>query len=175
MLTLLARRAHQDDRPWRASVSREPAPAPFGTLLDADTLAATQPRRALERTRGLLALDSAGRAGDPFFRSALHLLRADWQVRSGNKSSAASELLWYGNYDVVDQPAGPAQAADVDWAFGTLARWRRARLAFTDSGRDLCNDLADVARLWARGDPRYQARADSARARHTELRCSSAR
>jgi hypothetical protein len=152
---------------------REAAPAPFATLLDADSLALTAPRLALERTRRLLELDSAGRAGDPFFRAALHLLRAEWYAADGDRGGAAKELLWYGSYDVVDQRDRPSQSTDVDWALGTLARWRRARLAYGDSGRDLCNDLADVSRLWAHGDARYRARADSARARSVELRCSS--
>jgi hypothetical protein len=153
------------------------AAIPFSTLLDADSLAVSAPRDAVGRTAPLLALDSAARAGDPFFRAALHQLRAEWLARDGDVASAARELLWYGNYDVVDQPAGPAQAADVDWSLGTLARWHRAGLAGSggSAGTGLCADLSDVARLWAHGDARYRARADSARARFARIRCSLAR
>ncbi|MFI5280805.1 MAG: protein kinase, partial [Gemmatimonadales bacterium] len=175
MLTLLARRAHRDERPWRAPLAHESEPAPFATLLDADSIAATAPRSALAKTRRLLELDSAGRAGDPFFRSALHLLRAEWMLKDGHAADAARELLWYGNYDVVDQPAGPAQAADVDWSLGTIARWRRARLGWGDAGSGFCSDLADVARLWANADPRDQVRADSARTQFSTQRCTDAR
>jgi predicted Ser/Thr protein kinase len=173
MLALLARRAHLDERTWPGLVAGEPMPAPFATLLEADTLARLHPRRAIERTHRLLALDSANRAGDPFFRSALHLLRADWHLRDGDSSSAARDLLWYGNYDIVGQPSAPVQAEDADWALGTLARWRRAQIAPNANGRELCRDLADVARLWKNADPRYRVRGDSARTRHQALGCGA--
>ncbi len=172
-LTLLARRARADDRPWRARVRGEAAPAPFATLLDADTIARTRPHAALDRSHALLALDSAGRAGDPFFRSVLHLLRAEWHARDGQPASALLSLQWYGNYDIVGQPGLTIQAEDADWSLGTLARWRRTSLAPDGKGLELCRDLQDVARLWHDGTPRYRARADTAEARRAALGCAA--
>ncbi len=105
------------------------------------------------------------------------MLRAEWYGRERRPGDAASELLWYENSDLVGLPTGDPQAAEGDWAFGTLARWRRARLLDgTDVGREtLCALYSDVARLWRDGEPMYRARADSARARAAALDCGSAR
>jgi hypothetical protein len=173
MLALLARRAHQDDQPWSARV-RTGALAPFAALLDADSAAKHTPRAGIVRSQPLLALDSAGRAGDPFFRAVLHLLRAEWYARDNNAPSAMRELLWYGNYDIVGQPGSAIQSENADWSLGTFARWRRAALAPDTPGRELCRDLHDVARLWSGGDPPFRARADSAHARALRLKCAAA-
>ena len=171
LLTLLARRAGADDSPWRAAIAGEAPPAPFATMLDADARSGTAPREALRRTEPLLALDSAGRAGDPFFRAILHVLRAEWSLAAGDREAAGRELLWSGNYDIVGQPGAPVQSEDADWALGTLARWRRTRITPDGPGRELCRDLSDVARLWAGGELRYRARADSAAQRRGALGC----
>ena len=73
--------------------------------------------------------------------------------------------MWHDNVDAVGWPTGPAQAADVDWALGTYARLRRARLALARGGRrDGCGLVRRVQELWARADAtfaRYRAAADS--------------
>jgi hypothetical protein len=49
-----------------------------------------------------------------------------------------------------------AQACEVDWALGTYARWRRARLADSTGARnEACRGMADVAGLWAEAEPAY--------------------
>jgi hypothetical protein len=171
-----ARRAPADLRPraeWIAALatshfgSGAPAvergsPAPLAALLQAAGAAKRgDPAEALRQTDQLLETESAG-AADPFFRAALHLLRADWQERLGTKWTADHELLWYENTDVIEFPSGPPQPSEVDWAFGALARWRRARLGAV-TGDELCRLDGDIVRLWENGEPRYVARADTAR------------
>ena len=121
-----------------------------------------------------LDLDSAARTWDPFYRAVERLTSADQHARRGDVDAARRDLLWHEHNDVVSLPTGLPQAAEVDWAFGTLARWRLAR--FTDGGDDRavpCNAYRDVVRLWAGGEPLYRARADSARLRLRQLGCRS--
>lgn len=142
------------------------ASGPLQGLLDAwKSGASGEPEEALRSSEPLLALDSAGRGGDPFFRTLLHMGRARWTELLGNNPAAVRELRWHENLDVVGRPIGPPQAADVDWAFGTLARWKRATLLRADGviGLEYCRALGDVVRLWSDGDPVPRARADSAR------------
>jgi len=172
MLTLIARRAGADGRGWRALVAG-PGTAPLARLLDADSLArAGRTGDALRTSEPLLRLDSAGRAGDPFFRSALHLMRAGWFQRDGRPADAVRSLLWHGNTDFVGHSSAIIQAGDVDWAFGTLGRWYRARLA-QSGGRTACRAWRGVARLWADGEPRYAERAAAARERLQSLHCQA--
>ncbi len=167
-------------RRWRERITDEPAPRPFGTLLDAaddaDRGGAAGARRALERTAPLHALDSAGRAGDPLFRAVLHAFRADWRLAEGNPTAAVRELRWHENNDVVGHAATLMQAAEFDWALGTWARWRRAGiLADAGTGTDeACRAWADVVRLWRRGEPAYAARAGMADQRRRALACEAA-
>ena len=105
------------------------------------------------------------RAGDPFFRAALHLLRAEWAVAAGRPAAAVPELRWHENSDLVDGYPDVAQPIDVDVAFGTLARWRRARLLDAESpGQpEACRAWRDVARLWTSADAPVRARAAAGR------------
>lgn len=137
-------------------------PAPLVLLLHAydaashgllsDALAQTEPLRLLP----------AENVGDPFLRTILHLLRANWQVRVGQPKLADRELMWYENSDQVGLPSGDPQPMEIDWAFGTLARWWRVRLAVSEETR--CQMAREVARLWTGAEPSYAARADKARA-----------
>ena len=68
---------------------------------------------ALELSEPALAFDSAGRAGDPFFRAALHLKRGDWYAALNHPASADAAWLWYENLDVVGWPTTVAQAGEV--------------------------------------------------------------
>jgi len=153
LLTLLARRAGDEAlaRRYRALLGGEPTPRPFATLLDADAEAAAgHPDSAIERTQPLLTLDSAWRAGDPFFRAFLHLMRAQWHATAGATTQALRDLRWHENNDLrtVAFPAAAPEAAEVDWSLGTVARWRRARLL--DGSGDAaaaCTAYAAVARL----------------------------
>ncbi|MGH7570205.1 MAG: hypothetical protein ACREL9_14740, partial [Gemmatimonadales bacterium] len=121
-------------------------------------------------TDALISLQ-AGPGDDPVFRTILHLLRARWYARTDQADNARRELLWHENWDVFLVPTGDPQAAEVDWAFGALGHWERARLLDRAGrpGTEVCRAYEAVARLWATGEPRYAARADSARRRAAEL------
>jgi hypothetical protein len=173
MLTLLAGRAGDAPaaRRWRRMLAEEPAPRPLGLLLDGDSVGAGDPRRALAVTAPLLALDSANGGGDPFFRAALHLARAGWRAATGDRLGAAHELRWHENSDFPGRGAGAVQAAEVDAAFGTIARWNAARLL--DEANlalgEACSEYAAVVRLWRGGEPRYADRAATAERRRDAL------
>jgi tRNA A-37 threonylcarbamoyl transferase component Bud32 len=177
LLTLLARRAGDTAgaRRYRSLLGTEPAPRPFASLVDAEAVAAGgHPETAVARTEPLLALDSAWQAGDPFYRAALHLMRAQWHADMRATTQAVRDLRWHENNDLrtVAFPAAAPEAAEVDWSLGTLARWRQARLL--DAAGDAaaaCAAYAAVRRLWAAGDPPFAARADSARRRLDALHC----
>jgi len=119
--------------------------------------------------------DSLSALPDPFFSTFVHFLRADWYAQLANDESALKTLLWHEANNFAHYPTHGVQSPEVDFAFGTLARWRRARLLDRPGSADpesACREYADVARLWANGDRRYRARADSARAR-VALHCLS--
>jgi hypothetical protein len=81
--------------------------------------------------------------------------------------------LWHEHSDLFRYPTGDPQAAEVDWALGPLAEWTAARLLdATGAAEAACRAYADVKRLWAEGDLRYRARADTAARRFAELRCT---
>jgi hypothetical protein len=153
----------------RELIAGEPGPGPLATWLEAEAAArvAADPRRALDLTARLGTLDSAGRAGEPVFRAALHLARAEWRAATNNLVAAANELRWHENTDFVGRPATILQPAEADWALGALARWYRARILERQGllNDEACRAYADVARLWSAGDHAFRARGDSARAR----------
>ncbi len=182
MLSLLAGRfvGGTDPGRYRSVVEGEPGPRLLHTVLAASEFAAGGERqRALATTDSLAALSASElyRSGpiDPLFRAVLHLLRAEWFEREGNSEDAERELLWYQNNDVSYYPTGNPQVSDADWAFGTLARWRLARLLERSPSRReaACRAYSDVKRLWSRGDTRYRARADSASRRLASLKCGA--
>lgn len=157
MRALLARRFRGPPPPLIKDV-----PAPLEQLLEVYDLAARgQVAEALAASDPLRQLRAESLA-DPFLRTVLHLLRAEWQVRLGQPRLADQELLWYENSDAVGLPSGDPQPMEVDWAFGTPARWWRVRLGA--SGESRCALARDVVRLWDGAEPAYAARADSARA-----------
>jgi hypothetical protein len=150
---------------------------PFDHILRADSLArAGRFSEALAVTDSLAADPYVG-TFDPFLRSAIHLLRAEWYEATGNLVAARGELRWHENTDLLGHPTGAPQAAEVDWAFGTLGRWRRATVMerANDRGEELCGALRGAARVWGNGEPSFVARADSARRRAADLGCPGAR
>lgn len=152
-------------------------PGPLELLVAADSLAtAGRPRAALVLLDPV-DVDAAALRLDPFYRTIVHLRRAAWRARIGDIEGARSDLLWYEHLDVVGLPTDLPQAAEVDWAFGTLARWRLARLLDAGRGkhRDACDAYAAVARHWSRAPVPYGARADTARTRMRQLDCAAAR
>lgn len=161
---------------------RAGAPGEFELFLAADSLAAAgHPRAALVLLDPIDVDAVAERVdppGDPFFRAIVHLKRAAWRAQIGDIERARSELLWHEHLDVVGLPTGLPQAAEVDWAFGTLARWRLARL-LDRTGRaqrgEACEAYAAVVRHWSLAPAPFGARASIARARARELRCATTR
>src|SRR5439155_1141011 len=72
-----------------------------------------------------------------------------------------------------DRPGGPPQVGDMDWAFGTLARWHQAVLLEQAGETGACRAYAAVAGAWAGGDTPFRARADSAAQRVKQLHCGA--
>ncbi len=112
---------------------------------------------ALELSAPLIQADSAGRGGDPFARAVLHMKRADWLDSLGRGEAADSSRLWYEHFDWIGFPSGVAQAAEIDWALGTYARWLRGDAAARRGDhRNACRHLPRVAQLWQDADPAYE-------------------
>ena len=157
----------------QSSVLGRDVPAPLVALLEATQSAGRgDVAGALTQTAPLVEIESPS-VGDPFFRTILHFLRAEWSERLAQPYSADRELSWYENTDVIEYPTGAPQPSEVDWAFGVLARWRRAGLATVSD--DQCRLYRDVARLWAGGERRYAERADSARRAAAAPPCTASR
>jgi hypothetical protein len=113
-------------------------------------------------------------AADPLEDAMLRLMRADHFSASGAQKDARETLRWHEHLQLIDFPIGDPQPGEVAWALGTLVRWRRARLLDAtpgQAGAELCATYGAVARLWRNGNPRYAARADTAKQRFLALRC----
>jgi hypothetical protein len=177
--TLVARRAGDSSDRYTWVLEREPAPQPLGRLLAADSLARSgRLREALDVSEPLTELlaDTLGRPepAAPFFRSVLHVLRAEWYRKLGNVQDAGAELIWHQNLDEErGWLTGAPQVGEADWALATLGHWRLASLSDEagETGTPVCHAYAEVVRLWSGGEPRYAARADTARARRAALGC----
>ena len=123
-----------------------------------------------------IAVEAAAPQTDPFSRTITQLSRADWHAARGDVDGARRALLWHENTDLAGLPVGAPQAAEIDWAFGSVARWRLARLLDDGSGSrshkgPVCKAYQAIVRLWSGGEPLYRARADSAGARIQQLGC----
>jgi serine/threonine-protein kinase len=176
--TLMARRAGKPDDRYTALLDREPPPQPLRRLLIADGLARSGHfQQALTASDSLVELTASSLTAHepmaPFFRAVLHLLRAGWYVQLGNRGDARAELLWHQNLDDHGWLTREPQMAEGDWALGTLAQWRLARLLDLtgDQRGATCRAYGEVVRLWSGGEPRYAARVDTARARLAALGC----
>ncbi|MGE5804025.1 MAG: protein kinase domain-containing protein [Gemmatimonadota bacterium] len=167
---------------WISSVleqrSRLPGDAPreLALTVTAEALAFSGQTRAALRLVDHIDLDSVARSGDPFLRMLVHFRRADWRAENGDIEGAKAELTWHEHTAVIGLPTGLPQAAEVDWAFGTLARWRLARLldgrSSTDrGGGETCQAYTAVTRYWHGAPPPFGVRADTAETRARELAC----
>ena len=145
-------------------------------LLVAESLAAAGHPGAALKQLDPIDVDSVARWVDPFFRAIVHFQGAVWRAQIRDIEGAKSELVWHEHLDLVGVPTGLPQAADVDWAFGTLASWRLARLLDgirrADRG-EACTAYATVVRHWFDAPAPYGARADTARTRALELNCAA--
>jgi tetratricopeptide (TPR) repeat protein/predicted Ser/Thr protein kinase len=144
--------------PWfRLVVSRTAESNPFHALLLAMHEAmAGRLEAALQLSEPALAFDSAGKAGDPFFRAALHLQRGDWFERMNQTTSAERSWLWYENLDVIGWPSTVMQAGEVDWPLGNLGRLKRATLAAKSGDKEAsCRLTAELTRSWGHAEPSF--------------------
>ena len=148
-------------------------PGPVRRLLSADSLARAGDLRGALAASAPLAGDSAAQDADVFLRTALFLRRAEWAGNADSVELARRILHWHEQSSLEGWPTGDPQPNDVDWAFGTLARWRLARLLDRAgaSDRERCDAYGNVARLWRGGDALHAARADTAATRYRELKC----
>jgi serine/threonine protein kinase len=126
-------------------------------LYAATRAAAGRYRPALHISEVLLAYDSAGRGGDPFARAALHLKRSEWYDSIGDYDAADAAGLWYEHFEWREGfPSGVAQAAEIDWALATYARWLRGERAIARRDRHAaCRHLERVTELWVDADSAY--------------------
>ena len=104
----------------------------------------------------------------PFFRTVARLRAASQAAQRGDVEGARWQLLWHEHSDLVGIPTGLPQTAEVDWAFGTEARWRAVNLP-GGAGGGSCKAYRDIVRLWSDGEPLYRARADTARMRAQQV------
>ena len=111
----------------------------------------------------------------PFFRTVTHLLRAEWYAQRNNPLAARRQLLWHKGWDQDGFPLEEPRVEEVDWAFGTLARWRRAGVIeqIASDDPELCKIYDDIVRLWSDGDAVYAERAETAQQRLGELSCEA--
>jgi hypothetical protein len=102
---------------------------------------------------------------------------AEWHTKLGNLQAAVEALRWHEALDQAELPTASPVVQEIDWAFGTLARWKRAQLLerLGDAGGEVCSSFGAVARLWGRGDPEYSSRAEISRRRLEDLGCLAAR
>src|SRR3954470_4624308 len=153
--------------PWlKLVVSQTPPSNPFHALLRAMQQAtAGRFESALQLSEPALGYDSAGKAGDAFFRAALHIQRGDWLERMNRPEAAQRSWFWYEALDVVGWPSSVVQAAEVDWPLGNLGRLRRARLAAKSRNKaEACRLAGELSRSWAGAEPPFAPLLAEARA-----------
>ncbi len=127
---------------------------------------------AVQVSEAALAWDSAGEGGDPFASTVLHMQRATWLDSLGRPLEADAARLWYEHVNVTASPTGEALAGEVDWAFGTYARWQRGVSAgFRNERSDACKHLPRVLELWADSDGAFTPLRDSASTVVRDLGC----
>ncbi len=179
-LSLLYRQAGADSAADSMTELAGSQSDPLAILLDAhrsaadddfaDALRRADPLKQWQRARSV----SEALVG-PFFRTVLHLLRAEWEAERSNFLAARGELLWHQGYDQAGLPLREPRVEEVDWAFGTLARWRRAEVIeqIASDDPELCHIYDDIVRLWSEGDAVHAARAETARRKLGELNCEA--
>jgi hypothetical protein len=127
-------------------------------LLQAMLAGATDPREGLRQTDSLFVADLGTPRTDPFERSVLHLVRADWQLKLGLLAAADSSLRWYENSDLRGWPDAAPQAGEVDQVLSVMARVRRADVLLQLGQRqEACQLLRRSRELWRRAGPEFTA------------------
>ncbi|MCZ6915683.1 MAG: serine/threonine-protein kinase [Gemmatimonadetes bacterium] len=175
ILQIMEQQAEAPNRRWPYSDVKTGVPA-FETIVEAARLArADRVRDAIALGNTLRGMEIAALVPDPFFRTVLHLLMARWYEDIGDRQSAIEKLRWHEAVDEANSPIDEPLVQEVDWAFGTLARWNRAQLLdwYSDTGREICRSFDAVEKRWQSGSSPYKARADTAGQKMQTLGCSS--
>jgi hypothetical protein len=138
-----------EGRRWAETLDGDTAVAGLRALTTAfDAAARGDTAEALRRT-------SDPGEGDPLARVARHLARGAWLARA-DPAAADRSWLWYENSNAAGWPAGPPQAAELDWALETYARYRRALLARAmGQPARACALVPDVVDRWKGADAPY--------------------
>jgi hypothetical protein len=160
---------------WSAQVRRAPDPRaePLTRLLSALAARARGDSGAIPLLGAVLEADSAGRQPDPFLRAAAHLILGSTLEAAGRPELADRAWLWYENTDVVGLLYGQTQAADVDWAVGTYAGFRRASAALRSPDRTRgCRIAARTLHLWTDPEPGSAGARDSLLAARDAAGCA---
>jgi hypothetical protein len=174
-LQLMEQQPSAPNRAWPYSASRTGVPA-LDTIVAAARLAHDgRVREAIDLSNTIRGLEIAHLVPDPFFRTVLHLLMARWYTAIDNRQKAIEELRWHEAVDQAESPIDLPLVQEIDWAFGTLARWKRAQLldGYGDTEGEICRSFRAVAEQWQSGLPPYKSRADTARQRMQALGCAS--
>jgi hypothetical protein len=140
----------------RGAAEAAPHWAALDTLGDALMRAARgDTARAIALTDSLRHHVLVANVEDPLQRVVLFLHRGRW-LAARDAEAADAAWRWYENADLAGWPQGYPQAAELDWAFETFARYERAGLAVT-AGDALraCRLVPDALRRWANADSAY--------------------
>ncbi|HEX9728538.1 MAG TPA: serine/threonine-protein kinase [Gemmatimonadales bacterium] len=140
---------------WRERASVDSG-SPLGTLLKALAAEAVgDVRTAIRETDRVVAFDVGGRGGEPFVRALTHLKRGQWKAAAGD-AYADAEWRWYENADFERWLQGPAQPAEIDWAFETFGRYLRGVDASRRGDRaTACRVLPDAVARWESADAEF--------------------
>jgi hypothetical protein len=110
---------------------------------------------ALGLSDSLLLHVVAAAIADPLQRAVLFLARGRW-LAERDPDGADTAWRWYENADLVGWPVGHLQAAELDWALETYARYLRAGLARgSRDAQRACAILPDAVQRWAQADSAY--------------------
>jgi hypothetical protein len=124
-----------------------------------------------------ILLHEAGLLGEqPAARAVGRFWEARSLARAGRAESAIRTLRWVEHEDVIGLPTGPPLAAELEWAFGPLARFEESGIldrAGIDRPR-LCRLLAGTRDDWRNGTATFAERARRAGERHAALSCGPA-
>jgi hypothetical protein len=152
-----------EGRRWSGLLDGDTAVAGLRALTAGfDAAAGGDTAEAVRRISGPDEVATHLNPGDPLARAVLHLARGAWLARA-HPAAADRSWLWYENSNAAGWPAGPPQAAELDWALETYARYRRAVLAqATGQPARACTLLLDVVDRWKRADALYAPLRDRA-------------
>jgi tetratricopeptide (TPR) repeat protein len=141
----------------RLTSLRESADAPALVDLGAALLTALRgdTAAALRLSDSLTLRVVAAQVADPLQRAVLFLSRGRW-LAGRDRARADAAWQWYENADFVGWPMGALQAAEVDGALETWARYVRAERAVAARDQEsVCRLAPDAIARWTDADSAY--------------------